>query len=209
MRKKIFFITVPMLPESELKTLKYVYENGSGDFSSPTRFPGMAMLEKHFPENEPVKIVTARTDTKNGFSDNNYFLFKNELASLSEKNGRKLTVQSELIIPDAEDSRKQKTFLRELCDQFDEKCDIYMDLTYGTKVTSIGMFSSLVYAEKIQKCLIKEIVYGKYGHDGADEGVLYDISPLYNISMLINAAALMPKKNMKYLLDTIAETTGN
>lgn len=104
-----------------------------------------------------------------------------------------------------EGEEKQKAFLKRLCACFDDKCDIYAELTYGTKVTSIGMFASLVYAEKVADCSIKEILYGKYDFSEEKNGVLYNVKSLYDISMLINASVYMPKKNVKLLPDTIID----
>ena len=205
-RKKVFYITIPMQNPEFLKELRYRKEDTGEIYSRPTRFPGIAMLEWNIFGNEEIKIVTIRSQDKNGYTDNvNYPKFKEELASLGEYLGRELVIDEEIVLPLSENKDKQTSFMREICHSFDPKTYIYMDLTYGTKVTPIGLFSSLVYAEKVDECNIKSVVYGNYAFDGTDTGNYFDVKHLYDMAQLINACYLMPKENLRSMIDELWE----
>lgn len=204
MRKKIFIITIPMLPAESLKSVQYMKDDSNEIIPIFTKFPGIAMIKENISRNERVKIVTVRTNDDNSYTKGNYELFKNELSDLSAESGLAANIDCEIIIPHDEGLDKQQRFLKHICDCYENKADIYMDITYGTKATSIGMFSSLVYAEKAEECSIKKIVYGKFNYS-SENGSLYNIKSLYDIAMLINSSAYMPKKNIKLLLDTLID----
>lgn len=200
MNKKIFFITIPMLPSENLKMIRYRKEDAGELFSEPSRFPGIPMLEWSILGKEEIKIVTVRTDDDAKRTQANYELFKEELASLGKNIDTELKIDAEILLPHSENKDKQMSLLKEICSHFEPDADIYMDITFGTKVTPIGMFSSLVYAEKIMRCNIKSVVYGKYAHNDSSVGELYDVRPLYEMAMLINTADDLPQHSINAIL---------
>lgn len=201
--KKVFYITIPMQKPEFLKPLRYRKEETGELYSRPTKFPGIAMLEWNVFGDEEIEIVTVRTNDKNGYTDENYPEFKKDLANLGEYLGRELVIGKEIILPLSENKDKQTEFMKELCHSFEKNTEIHMDITYGTKVTPIGLFSSLVYAEKIADCRIGSIVYGNYAFDGKDIGNYFDVKHLYDMAQLINACSLMPKDNLKAMIDEL------
>lgn len=203
LRKKIFFITIPMLPSQNLKAIQYRKEDKGVLMSIPTKFPGIVLLDWSVLGDEDVKIVTVRTDDKNGFTPANYELFKQELNALAEIHERKFEISGEIILPHSETKEKQILLAKEICSHFEEDCDIYMDITYGTKVTPIGMFSSLAYAEKILNCDIKSVTYGNYPFDGSNVGDIYDVRCLYELTGLIGACDILPKQDIEEMLKSL------
>lgn len=199
MNKKIFFVTIPMQNPADLKPLKYRKEDKGEIFSEPSRFPGIPFLDWSIIGDEEVKLITVRTDDDRKNTEKNYEKFKEELAALSERLGRNIEIDAEIILPHEENREKQIVLLKELCAQYEENSDIYMELTYGTKVTPIGMFSSLTYAEKVKHCNIKSVIYGKYSFKG-DIGDLYDVRCLYEMTGIINAAEYLPDGKIESLL---------
>ena len=191
-----------MLNSEMLKSLRYRKENRGEIFSEPSRFPAIPFLEWSILGNEEVKLITIRTDDDNKCTADNYLKFKEELAGLSERIGRKLEIDAEIILPHEENREKQLSLLKELCSHYEKGADVYMELTYGTKVTPIGMFSSLYYAEKVKHCNIKSVIYGKYSFKG-DIGDLYDIRCLYDISCIINESEYMTDNKIESILDKL------
>ncbi len=203
MKKKIFVISIPMLPKENLKCIKY--RLSETELSSKTCFPGIAMLEKHVPGKAPVKIVTVRTNDDNHRTDECYALFQEELQELSNKLGMKLTISSEIVVPHTETAEKSKHLLRELVTAYEKSGYVYMDLTYGTKLTSIEMFSSLYFAEIFQKCCINAVVYGKYSFDGSENGDLYDVTNLYHTVRFLETGAQMDRASFADLISQLLE----
>lgn len=203
LRKKIYFATIPMQPLESLPRIGYRKEDKGELFSRPSRFPAIPMIDGSLRGAEDVKLVTVRTDDDAGRTATNYALFLEELAELSKELERELNVGAEIIIPHSENRKKQISFLKEICGQYEQNADVYMDITYGTKVTSTAMFSSLVFAEKLCGCNIRSVTYGKYAHDGGNCGELYDVRPLYEMAMLINAANYLEEDQVRGLLESL------
>ena len=201
MKQKIFIISIPMQPEENLKLLRYRYRDGA--LSSPTRFPGVALLEKYAVGKAPVKVVTVRTDDDNGYTERCYGLFHEELCQLAERFGVRLKIDAEIIVPHEESVEKECVLLKELFACFDRGSEIYMDLTYGTKLTAIELFSSLYYAEIVEKCGVQAVVYGKYAFNGSTEGELFDATRLYHTVRFLDAAAHMDRNSF---VDLIGQT---
>lgn len=200
MSEKLFIISIPMLPTESLKKISYRKEDRGEIYSEPSRFPGIVMLENCILDNDTVKIVTVRTDDDNGRTEGNYALFKEELGELSERLNKALKVDKEIVVTHSENRDKQLQLFKELCSCFNENDEVYMDITYGTKVTSACMFSTLSYAEKVVNCDIKGVYYGKYSHGSTEHGDLYDVRCLYELAMLSNAADFMNKEQFDGLI---------
>lgn len=200
LKKKIFFCSIPMLPPEALRKIKYRKETNGELYSDPSRFPSIVMIDGCFLGEEEVKIIAVKTDDDNGRTAANFKLFEQELKELAEKYEALLKIDSVIILPHDEGRDKQIALFKQLAKEFEDGCEIYMDVTYGTKITSIGMFASLVYAEKVKKCDIKQIVYGKYPHDGGEIGDFFDVSSMYDLAMLINSAEHLPQNNIDGLL---------
>ena len=200
MNQKIFFITISMQTQDNLKCLPYRKEDTGELFTRPCSFPGIAMLESCILGDEDIKIVTVRTNDDNNRTNENYNLFKRELQALSADLGRELAINEEIIIPHSENKDKQFQLYKEICSHYEDGADIYMDITYGTKVTSACRFSTLTYAEKISKCDIKGVYYGKIPYGNETFGELYNVSCLYELSMLANTADFMTKERFDSLV---------
>lgn len=69
---------------------------------------------------------------------------------------------------------------KQVCLSYESDCTVYVDLTNFSPIEIITIFSSLVYAEKVKNCYIKEVML---------EGK--DIRYIYEISEIIESASLM------------------
>jgi len=201
--KKIFFCSMPMLDANGLKKISYYKDDCKDVISRATRFPSIVMLDWSVIGNEDVKIVMVKTDDDNNRTAANIELFNQELVELSNDLGVDLKIDATVTLPHEENREKQISLFKEIASHFEEGADIYMDVTYGTKMTSIGMFSSLVYAEKVKKCNVKSVVYGKYSHNGGEFGNFYDVRSMYEIAMLINSVDHLPANDIDSIIGTL------
>lgn len=195
--------TISMLEKEKLVKLNYRKGNDGEFFFEPCSFPSIPMIEDGLLGAGDVKIIVIKTDDDNERADFNFKTFCEELEELSNRVGRKLEIDKIIRIPHEETREKQMQFYKELCLSYEEDCEIYMDITYGTKVTPIAMFSSLVYAEKVKNCKIENITYGKYAHNGGDIGNLYDVKSLYEIASIINTADYMSPDKIEVLVNSL------
>ena len=192
-----------MLPAENLKLLQYRYPDGT--LSGKTRFPGIALLEKYAQGKEFVKVVTVRTADGNQRTKACYRLFQDELDGLSAKLDRVLKTEAEIVVPYREDEEKSRCLLRDLLNVYEKDSYVYMDLTYGTKLTAIELFSSLCFAEICHNSRIKTAAYGKYTFDGSGFGDLYDVTRLYHMLRFLETSAQMEKASFADLVTQMLE----
>ena len=203
MKKKIFVISIPMQPADGLKELQYRCPDGG--LSAKTRFPGIALLEKYAPGKAPVKIVTVRTADDNQRTQDCYSLFCEELSRLSDRLDIPLQVEADIFVPHTESEEKSRGLLRDLLNAYEKSAYVYMDLTYGTKLTAIELFSSLFFAETCHNCSIKTAAYGKYAFDGSESGELFDVTSLYHMLRFLETSAQMDKASFADLVAQMLE----
>ena len=187
MSKKIIFATIALQRKDQLKKLAYHRENTQQCYPIASAFPSIPVMEESLCDGDDVTIIPIITEDTFGNSRNNLEVFREELAEMNRRHGWQLQLSDPIIIPHEETKPKQVQLFREFCDRYEENAEIYMDVTYGTKITAIGIFSTLVYAERVKNCNIRSIIYGKFLHDAENTGEIYDIRPLYNLNMLISA----------------------
>lgn len=199
--KKIFFVSISMLPVEKLVPVYYGFE-GEKAVDYKSCYPSVLLMERNIKEGDEVKIVAVRTDDDNERTAANFEVFEKELAALSERIGTPLSVGETVTVPHNEDKSKLIAMLKNLSAAFLPDAEVYMDVTYGTKVTAIELFTSLVYGAKVKNCEIMSVVYGKFNHGDGDEGTIYDIRPLYDIANLIYAADHLPAERLDTLLDS-------
>lgn len=199
--KKIFIASISMLPIEKLTPIYYSFE---GKDTDKTCFPSIPMLERNIAAEDDVKIVAVMTEDDNGRTEQNYKVFLNELKALSARIGKELTVDETVVVPHNEERSKLIGLLKSLCAVFESDAKVYMDVTYGSKVTSIELFSSLVFGAKVKNCDIRSIIYGKYNHaENNEKGNIFDIRCLYDIINLIYAADYLPENKIEALLDQL------
>lgn len=185
--KKIILATISIQPEGQLKQIYYTRENTPERYAHPVAYPCINMLEEMLEDGEDVKVVALMSRDSQGRGMHNLEIFKADLAALNARHGWDLQVDEVVQIPHEETRAKQISLFRDVCRQYEENARVYMDITFGTKITSIGLFSTLVYAEKVKNCEICSVVYGKYLHGEAPTGELYDIKCVYDLNMLIGS----------------------
>lgn len=191
-KKNSVVVSIPMLPPDNLSKIRY--RLSEEEFSSETSFPGIALIENFVDLSKETKLITVRTDDDNNRTAECYSLFREELFLLSQRKEIKLDISEEIIVPHNESTEKENLILRALFENFLEKSDVFLDLTYGTKLTAIEMFSSLFYAEIAKNCNIKKVVYGKFSFNESGIGELFDATKLYNKIRLLGTAQFMEKE---------------
>lgn len=200
--KKLIFATISIQPQGDLKKIYYTKENTDQRYAHPVAYPSILMMEQVLEDGDDVKVVALVSQDSEGRSMHNLEVFKEDLAALNARHGWNLQVDEVVQIPHEETRAKQIILFRDVCRQYEEGVQVYMDVTSGTKITAIGLFSTLVYAEKVKNCEICSVVYGKYLHGDEPTGELYDIKCLYDLNMLIGS--LDPRHgDVDKLLDTL------
>ena len=188
---------------TNLRPVHYRKENRGEILSEKCHFPSLPMLEWSVIGDEDVEIIAVMTDDDNKNTEGNLCLFEEELKQVSAALGRDLRIDRKIVLPHREDREKQVELFKTVCGAFEEGAQIYMDITYGTKVTAVGLFSALTYAEKVKHCDIRSIYYGKFSFGSADIGDIYDVRSLYELTALIHTADFLGTERLSSLIDEL------
>ncbi len=213
---KTFFCTIPMNDPQRIKSVDYSFSGDERrkDIIVRTKFPAIAMLKTNLKPGDDFEIVVMwtdkpfRTEENAQFTDSvtNLNSFYEELDQLSDEMGMNLKEKAkEIVIPFDESKEKQMFLFRRICNSFIKDSEVYMDLTYGTKMSIITGFASVTYAEKACNCYIKEMLYGSFDFGKSAKATIYDIRTLYEMSALIQSASIIPGIDISGILDMYEE----
>lgn len=192
---KHFFATIAIQP-----AVKVDYDT---DFNSNTYsscFPSVPMIDMNLEKGDEYAITVIWTDDEYGEAKKNIEVFKQELAEMSARKGFTIEVTNYIQVPYEESRTKHIAFFRELCNSFRPDSTVFMDVTLGTKATSISSFASLTYAEDVMNCDIGSVIYAKCNFR-QKIGTLYEIRALYELSGLIRNASAINGLDVDKILD--------
>lgn len=195
-----FIVTNPILPNKLLNCVDYFYPQLPDREKVTAHFTGIPLL-KHCvdPNADDISIIVIITKDKNEYYKENYRMFLDELKVISEEKGVDLESKIQTIEFDfVENTKKHIDLFTRLCNSYLENAELYMDLTFGSKATSIDLFSTLAYAEKVKGCDLKEVVYGK-GVPG-EPTEIYNLITLYRMANLINTMSFIPGADIDQML---------
>lgn len=211
-KKKQFIVTIPMQSESSLKVLEYTYD-GDDNRKFSSRFPGIPMINFNLEKGDDYSVLIMWTlpdkDAEIGAdglynSQRNKNFFCEELKAVLASKGIEYDQNriSEFSVPYDESNDKHIQLFKDLCHGYEDDAFLYVDITYGTKVTTTSAYSSIIYAEKAKSCYINEIVYGKYAFEsGGNKGRIYNLRSLYNMSFSLYAISMIPGVDIDDILE--------
>ena len=119
----------------------------------------------------------------------------------------RVNVQFTLIHQGLEEtSREHLNLFLALVKAIPERCNLYVDITYGTKPTPVTLFAVLLYLKNLRSlCAVRRIVYGQiesWQPDAATQSniptkaTLYDISKLFSIVSVAEKMAQFGGENL-------------
>lgn len=193
--KKIVFATIPMQSQEGegWDPEGYVYkcnDNKKIEYDKKVRFAINGFLTKSLLKDDDVKVVQILVS--NEASKQNVKLQKAELEKLNENIGAKLSFKE--IVTDFDDSGRtiEKRF-QELIGELEDNCDIYLDMTFGSKTLVPVLFYVLGFAEKFFDADIKNILYDKVEFKRLNNGKsvpvpdkceIFDVTSLFYLNSL-------------------------
>lgn len=203
---KQFFVTISMLTKEQLKKIEYSWDERPEIEKMFSCFPSIPMIKNNLSQKDEFEIIAIKTKDDGGRSEHNFDVFKSELNELSKELGMEIKVSKVIELPHEETNKKHIQFFNELCKSYKPESELYVDVTYGSKISSITQFATLVYAEKNRDCAISEVIYGKFAHiEGNNIGTIYDMTSLYELNMMINNCSVLPGVNIDKILNMYAE----
>ena len=193
--KKIVFATIPMQPQDGegWDSDGYVYkcnDNKNIEYNGKVRFAINGFLAKTLLKEDDVKVI--RILVSNEASKKNVKLQEAELSKLNENIGAKLDFKE--IVTDFDDSGRtiEKRF-QELIGELEEDCEIFLDMTFGSKTLVPILFYVCGFAERFFNANIKNIFYDKIEFMRLENGKsvpkpdtceIFDVTSLYYLNSL-------------------------
>lgn len=200
--KKIIFCDIPM--KKKLDSMVYAGTgNTNSNYSKPVIYPINAVLAETLRKNDEVKVILLRTLDKAGNSGKNSGVFMQELDTINESIGAKIsceTLDSEFV--ETKDNHENR--LKAMLDKIDNGSQIYADITYGPKPLPMILMCVLSFAEKFLNCDVRSVVYGKVNFDDNNKlcnPELYDVTSLYYLNNLTNAMVAADEKAARQNLE--------
>lgn len=200
--KKVVITAISMRKRLELAQY---HKEADGEFlSEPMHFPVIALMEWNILPGEEVEVITVRREIDES-TQRNYATFKAELKEMEQRTGLSCPIVKEITVPHEETKEKQVALFKELCSVYPEGADVYIDLSFGTKMTTVCLFTSLTYAEKVKRCNIRHITYGLYDYNAPRKepriSGIYNVRCLYDMASLIHTAEFLNAENIDTLIE--------
>ena len=200
--RKVFLSNIIL---GELKKTKYI----SDDFELPDKAFNFMMsyfIDMNTRPGDDVAIITCYTSE--AISLDNYEQFKCEAKRILEEKNAKCTfidVQQKTEF----DSLTFTTFFKKIAKLFQNDDVVYLDLTYGLKPYSIGLFIAAAYAVKAaENVRVETIVYAKKytGQEKPEEinaSKIYDITSLFYLNEISGNLHAGEKESADKVLDLL------
>lgn len=201
--KKIVLCGVTLQPENSFTALysskqESIYTNSK--YEKKIYYPINAVLANELESGDEIKVVLISTTDKADPKGEEKFKknsekFITELKEICKEKDVKSNLDNPEIL-ETEFAETKTVFENRYLDLFrvlENDCEIYADMTFGSRISSMILSNVLAFAEKFFNADIKYMAYGKTSFipdpDNPErriptDGTVYDISPLYFINNL-------------------------
>lgn len=198
--QKVFITTVPEQPAGKLKAYVYYANQEDIRMDSETEYPIFNVLENEHGDEHELTLIAIKQDGEN--FDYNYEILKTDISEFEKKHNEKINLV--LINRGKEETNDVYTDLfNKLAKAIPDNCNIFADITYGTKPGYSIIFAAMTYARRLKFNIdIDKVVYGKIFW-GEDRAKIYDITQLFYINYLIEDIANACKDNPKEVADIL------
>ena len=168
------------------------------------------------PDDEPAEYQMIAIKFPHASSDRNLATLRQGLELFEKDHAVSIPL---LVIEHGidETSSEHIALFKALIDAIPQSCEIYADITYGTKPTPIALFAALLYLQTLRTyCKVAKIVYGQIETWSFDEASkssmpakanIYEVTPLLTIVALAESMARLGGENVeeavRYLLSGV------
>lgn len=201
---KKFICSIPLQPDKNLYSNQYeIVGNPNIKCNKKSRFPIMTLIDS-YAEAEEIRVVAIYTDYE--MCKSNLQLFKEEFAALQFTKQFSCPNGVELVqIPHDEQVSNHIATFQKLINYVDDNDELYVCITYGSKLTPIVEIMAIQYAYRIkQNATIGCIVYGQFDHS-TKKARIYDVTELIQLDEIIRGLAQDGVTNPKEVLDQIIQ----
>ena len=190
--------------KKNLQKVHYEVEgNKSIEYSGEVCFPINGVLAKKLTKADNVKVVIFAKEDKDGNTEENERIFKDELNTLNQTIGANIEYKV-IRTPFVETPDMHYDMILKGIDELSQNATIYADVTYGPKTLPFIIFYVLKFAEKYYNANIENIVYGKidFRNDNKIEDFkIFDITPLFYLNGLMDSFENIQSDKARELLE--------
>ena len=148
------------------------------------------VIANNVTKDDNATLVILELQRKSGAIKENTDYYIKDIEKIAAQNGAK--IESEVIsIPFNESKVTFQNAFAALIQTLEDDAEIYVDITFGAKTTSLLLLCFLQFAEKYFNCSVKMIDYVQRDYDENEKPIvgsecIYDVTSLYYLNSLMN-----------------------
>lgn len=198
---KKFITFIPRQPEGALQEVNYIAEdNPALTYDRLTRFPIVPAIHGYAKPGEAINIIAVLERYHNSVKNMDYFTAEMERLRAEFGLDIQLTV---LEVPYSDGVEAQLETFQKLTEQIDDGDDLFICITYASKVVPIIQTMVVRYASLAKKdVLLRCAVYGQFDHDERVSKI-YDVTPLFRMDDILQALAKAGVKDIGKAISAI------
>ena len=188
--KKIFIGSTKLAKGME--EIKYHSATKKIKETEPFYYGFSTVIANTVEKDDNVKLIILELQRKSGAIKDNTVCYQKDLEKI--KSNCAATIEEPKIIPLPFNESKStfESAFSELIEELEDEAEIYVDITFGAKTTSLLLLSFLQFAEKFFNCSVKMIVYVQRDFDENEKPIIgsesiYDVTSLFYLNSLMNS----------------------
>ncbi len=163
------------------------------------------VMANNISKDDNAKLIILELQRKTGAVKENTNNYLKDLEKINQTKGTNIQDPKIIEIPFNESKVTFQSAFFELIKELEENAEIYVDITFGAKTTSLLLLSFLQFAEKYFNCDVKMIDYVQRDFDESEHAIvgsecIYDVTSLYYLNSLMNT---MNCKNGEEAVETV------
>ena len=158
--------------------------------SVPFYYGFSTVIANNVTKDDKANLVILEIQRKSGAIKENTDYYKKDIEKIATQNGAKIEPKV-IPVPFNESKVTFQNAFADLIQTLEENAEIFVDITFGAKTTSLLLLSFLQFAEKYFNCTVKMIDYVQRDFDENENPIvgsecIYDVTSLYYLNSLMN-----------------------
>jgi len=183
---RVYITTVAQ--QRNFEDIIYETENPELKTGKKEYYPIFNIIRNTAKNGDEVKVIAIQIPQNDGDQavERNFGILKNALSQFEQEKGLKINLEKISLTPQQNNETHRNLFKR-LILEIPQVCDVYADITYGTKPISIAVLTALNAISIMRKyCDVKRIVYGQVNWGSEPKtATLYDVTDLFGLDLMI------------------------
>lgn len=188
--KKIFIGSTKLAKGME--EIKYHSATKKIKETEPFYYGFSTVIANTVEKDDNVKLIILELQRKSGAIKDNTVCYQKDLEKIKSNCAATIEEPKIISLPFNESKSTFESAFSELIEELEDEAEIYVDITFGAKTTSLLLLSFLLFAEKFFNCSVKMIDYVQRDFDENEKPIIgseciYDVTSLFYLNSLLNS----------------------